>query len=51
MRVPARERSASSSVRIEIACGFLTLPVWAFAWLFYRHRQRRWKKLLRHPAM
>jgi hypothetical protein len=31
---------------IEIQAGLLTGVVWAFAHLFYRHRQRRWKKLL-----
>ncbi len=40
------------SDEVEIASGLLTLPVWAFAWLFYRYRQRRWKKLIRraNPA-
>jgi hypothetical protein len=33
--------------KIEIKAGLLTLPVWLFANAFYRHRQRRWKKLLR----
>jgi hypothetical protein len=32
---------------IEIGAGLLTGVVWAFAHLFYRHRQRRWKMLLR----
>ena len=32
---------------IEIRAGLLTGVVWAFAHLFYRHRQRRWKELLR----
>lgn len=32
--------------RIDIAAGILTPAVWAFAWLFYRHRQRRWKRLI-----
>lgn len=32
---------------IEIQAGLLTGVVWAFAQVFYRHRQRRWKKLLR----
>jgi len=31
---------------IEIEAGLLTVFVWAFAHLFYRHRQRRWKELL-----
>ena len=33
---------------IEIRAGILTPFIWAFAHVFYRHRQRRWKKLLRH---
>lgn len=32
---------------IELQAGWLTLLVWAFAQLFYRHRQRRWKTLLK----
>ncbi len=32
---------------IEIQAGLLTGLIWAFANLFYRHRQRRWKVLLR----
>jgi len=32
---------------IEIRAGVLTPLIWAFAHLFYRHRQRRWKVLLR----
>jgi hypothetical protein len=35
---------------IEIRAGLLTWVVWAFAHLFYRHRQRRWKILLRSRA-
>ena len=31
---------------IEIKAGLLTIFIWAFAHLFYRHRQRRWKALL-----
>mgnify|MGYP006961701803 FL=1 len=31
---------------IEIKAGELTLFVWLFAHIFYRHRQRRWKKLI-----
>lgn len=33
---------------VEIAAGPLTLIIWAFAQIFYRHRQRRWRKLVRH---
>lgn len=32
---------------IEIRAGLLTPAIWLFAHLFYRHRQRRWKKVLR----
>ena len=32
---------------IEIQAGWLTPLIWAFAHLFYRHRQRRWKLLLK----
>ncbi len=32
--------------QLEIRAGLLTLPVWLFAQLFYRHRQRRWAALL-----
>ncbi|MBN2389791.1 MAG: hypothetical protein JXR84_03650 [Anaerolineae bacterium] len=32
---------------IEIKAGLLTAFIWAFAHLFYRHRQRRWKELLK----
>jgi hypothetical protein len=31
---------------IEIKAGALTLFVWLFAHIFYRYRQRRWKKLI-----
>lgn len=31
---------------IEIQAGLLTGAIWAFAHLFYRHRQRRWNELL-----
>lgn len=32
---------------IEIRAGWLTPAIWMFAHVFYRHRQRRWKTLLR----
>jgi len=34
------------SDRVEVKAGVLTPFVWAFAWLFYRHRQRRWQRLV-----
>jgi hypothetical protein len=33
--------------RIELQAGALTPLVGAFAWVFYRHRQRRWQRLVR----
>jgi hypothetical protein len=35
------------SDRVEVQAGLLTPCVWAFAWLFYRHRQSRWQRLVR----
>ena len=32
--------------RVDIAAGPLTPIIWAFAQIFYRHRQRRWRKLV-----
>jgi hypothetical protein len=31
---------------VEIRAGVLTPLMWAFAWLLYTHRQRRWRKLV-----
>jgi hypothetical protein len=31
---------------IEIRAGLLTLFIWLFSQFFYRHRQRKWKRLL-----
>ena len=31
---------------IEIKAGLLTPLIWLFSHIFYRHRQRRWKRLL-----
>jgi hypothetical protein len=36
--------------RVVIDAGWATLPVTAFAWLFYRVRQRRWRQLARELA-
>lgn len=33
--------------QIEIKAGLLTFLIWLFAQIFYRHRQRKWKKLLK----
>ena len=32
---------------VEVKAGFLTLGVWLFAHWFYRHRQARWRRLVR----
>ena len=32
---------------VEVRAGIFTPVVWAFAWVFYRHRQRRWRGLAR----
>ena len=34
--------------RVEVEAGLLTPGVWAFAQLFYRYRQARWRRLVRH---
>ena len=33
---------------LNIEAGVLTPVVWLFAFLFYRHRQRRWSRLVKH---
>jgi transglutaminase-like putative cysteine protease len=33
---------------VEVRAGPLTVIVWMFAQAFYRHRQRRWRSLVRH---
>jgi len=34
---------------VEIEAGMMTPFVWLFAQLFFRHRQRRWRRLARDP--
>lgn len=41
----------SYSDEIEIKAGWLTPLVWLFAQVFYRHRQRRWKNLIKRETM
>jgi hypothetical protein len=43
---PIDERRILYTDEIEIQAGILTVFVWLFAHVFYRHRQRRWKRLL-----
>jgi hypothetical protein len=38
------------SDEVEISAGPLTPLVWAFAQWFYRHRQRRWRRIARRLA-
>ena len=33
---------------IEIRAGFLNFFIWLFSHFFYRHRQRKWKELLKN---
>ena len=42
---PNLDGSSNYQDKIEISAGILTPFVWAFAQLFYRHRQRRWRGL------
>jgi hypothetical protein len=47
---PTPEGNALYSDEIEISAGLLTPLVWAFAQWFYRHRQRRWRRIARRLA-
>jgi hypothetical protein len=42
---PTGPNSCRYTDDVEINAGALTFPVWLFAQLFYRHRQRRWKRV------
>jgi hypothetical protein len=35
---------------IDLDAGLLTPLVWLFAWCFYHHRQRRWRRVARRLA-
>jgi hypothetical protein len=35
-----------STDRIELHAGLLTPAVWLFAFMFYRYRHRRWRRLI-----
>lgn len=41
------QNKLSYTDEIEIKAGWLTWAIWIFALFFYRHRQNRWKKLLK----
>jgi len=47
---PTGDGRTQYSDEIEIDAGGLTLPVWLFAQWFYRHRQRRWRRVARRLA-
>jgi hypothetical protein len=42
---PAADGSTCYRDEVDISAGVLTPFIWAFAQLFYRHRQRRWRAL------
>jgi hypothetical protein len=48
--VPGEQGRTRYLDEIEIAAGPLTPLVWLYAQLFYRYRQRRWRKLARALA-
>ena len=44
--IQASGQGCSYTDRVEVKAGILTPFVWLFAWFFYRHRQRRWQRLV-----
>jgi hypothetical protein len=44
--IQASGQGCSYTDRVEVKAGALTPLVWLFAWFFYRHRQRRWQRLV-----
>lgn len=38
------------SDEVEIGAGWKTIFVWCWAYLFYRHRQKKWSKLLKYKT-
>ena len=47
---PTPDGQTLYSDEVEISAGVLTPLVWAFAQWFYRHRQRRWRRVARRLA-
>jgi hypothetical protein len=45
---PAGPQRTRYTDRVEVEAGLLTPLVWAFARVFYAHRQRRWQHLVAH---
>ncbi|MCE2843225.1 MAG: hypothetical protein ACK44O_05930 [Novosphingobium sp.] len=46
IEITAEEEGTRYVDRVHIEAGLLTPLIWAFARLFYAHRQRRWRKLV-----
>lgn len=42
------DRKTVYTDEIEVRAGVLTPLIWLFASIFYRHRQRRWRKLVKN---
>jgi ligand-binding SRPBCC domain-containing protein len=49
--VPSDDTSCIYNDDVEIKAGILTIFVWAYAQLFYRYRQLRWRSLLRKTGV
>jgi hypothetical protein len=47
---PAPGRRTLYADEVEVEAGLLTPVVWAYAQFFYRHRQRRWRRIARRLA-
>lgn len=47
---PDKDGGTRYTDEVEISAGVLTPLVWAFAQIFYRHRQRRWRGLAKSLA-
>ena len=43
--LPHVDGNCSYADEVEVEAGLQTPLVWIFAWVFYAHRQRRWRKL------
>jgi hypothetical protein len=45
--ITAADQSCDYTDQVDIRAGLLTPLFWLFAWYFYRHRQHRWRQLIR----
>lgn len=43
------DRKCLYTDKVEIGAGWKTVFIWLWANLFYSHRQKKWKKLLKNP--